>query len=97
MIACGAGPVCPADMSFVLFLRGFIGALVVFAVVTYVVTQSLWTTLINTAICAVVIQVGYFVAILAMIRRSPAPGKTPEPAHKESGPAPAKKDQQPVR
>jgi exopolysaccharide production repressor protein len=84
-------------MSFVLFLRGFIGALVVFAVVTYVVTQSLWTTLINTVICAVVIQVGYFVAILAMIRRQPAPGKAPETTHKEPAPAPAKKDQQPVR
>jgi exopolysaccharide production repressor protein len=84
-------------MSFVLFLRGFIGALAAFAVVTYVVTQSLWTTLINTAICAVIIQAGYFAAIVAMVRRSPESSKAAEPARKEPTPAPAKKDQQPVR
>jgi exopolysaccharide production repressor protein len=84
-------------MSFVLFLRGFLGALVVFAIVTYVVTQSLWTTLINTAICAVIIQTGYFLAVLAMVWRSPKHGKVNEPARKEPAPAPVKKDQQPVR
>lgn len=84
-------------MSFALFLRGFIGALVVFAVVTYIATQSWWTTLINTAICAVIIQVGYFVAVLAMIRRSPKPGTVTEPARNEPAPTAVKKDQQPVR
>ena len=54
-------------MSFLLFLRGLIGVLVVFAIATYAITQSAWTTFINTLICAVIIQVGYFIAILFMI------------------------------
>ncbi|THF55206.1 exopolysaccharide production repressor protein [Ollibium composti] len=84
-------------MPFVLFLRGFIGALVAFAIVTYVVTQSLWTTLIDTIICAVIIQAGYFLAVLAMIWWAPARGKASEPARKEPAPAAAKKDRQVVR
>ncbi len=83
-------------MSFALFLRGFIGVLVVFAVVTYVATQSLWTTLINTVICAVIVQVGYFVAVLAMIWRSPSRRKSTEPVRKKSAPVAAKKDRQVV-
>lgn len=84
-------------MSFVLFLRGFIGALVVFAIVTYVATQSLRTTLINTAICAVVIQAGYFVAVLAMIWLAPNRGAVREPARSEPAPATAKKDRHATR
>lgn len=83
-------------MSFVLFLRGFLGALVVFAVATYFVTHSLWTTLINTVICAIIIQVGYFVAVLAMIWRSDR-AKIGETARKEPASAAAEKDQQVMR
>ena len=83
-------------MSFILFLRGFLGVLVTFAVVTYLATHSLWTTLINTAICAVIIQVGYFVAVLAMIWRSDR-GKAGETARKEPVSAAAKKDRQVMR
>lgn len=83
-------------MSFVLFLRGFLGALVVFAVVTYLVTHSLWTTLINTVICAVVIQVGYFIAVLAMVWRSGS-SKVSETARKEPSPATGEKDRQVMR
>jgi exopolysaccharide production repressor protein len=57
-------------MSFLLFLRGLIGVLLVFAITTYVITQSLWTTLIQTVICAVLLQVGYFVAVLFLVWRS---------------------------
>lgn len=56
-------------MSFLLFLRGFIGVLVVFAIATYAVTQSPWTTVINTVICAVILQAGYFLAVLALVWR----------------------------
>ena len=84
-------------MSFLLFLRGFLGALAAFAVVTYIVTQSLWTTLIDTVICAVIIQVGYFVAVLAMIWRSPERGKVPEPDRKEPASTAVKKDRPAVR
>ncbi len=84
-----------ADMSFVLFLRGFIGALAVFAVVTYVATQSLLTTLIDTAVCAVIIQVGYFLAVLVMVRRSPQQSKAE--ARRQEPATAAKKDRQAAR
>jgi exopolysaccharide production repressor protein len=57
-------------MSFSLFLRGLLGVLVVFAIANYLITQSLWATFIQTVICAVIIQVGYFVAVLFMVWRS---------------------------
>ncbi|WP_157019521.1 exopolysaccharide production repressor protein [Mesorhizobium xinjiangense] len=57
-------------MSIPLFLRGFLAVLAVFALTTYIATQSLWTTLVQTLICAVLIQFGYFVAVLFMIWRS---------------------------
>ena len=57
-------------MSFVLFLRGLIGVLLVFAITTYVITQSLWTTFIQTLICAVLLQVGYFAAVLFLVWQS---------------------------
>lgn len=45
-------------------------ALVAFAVVTYISTGSLATTAIQTIICAVLIQVGYFLATLYLVRRT---------------------------
>lgn len=84
-------------MSFSLFLRGFLVAIAIFAVVTYILTQSFWTTAINTAICAVLIQIGYVVAVLWMVgrtrsapsgdahdQRTEAPGLDPS-APKEQG------------
>jgi exopolysaccharide production repressor protein len=51
-------------MSFLLFLRGLVGALLAFAIMTYVATGSLWTTFVQTVICAVLIQIGYFGAVI---------------------------------
>lgn len=59
-------------MSFLLFLRGLIGVLVAFAIASYAITQSAWTTFVQTLICAIIIQVGYFIAILFMVWRSSA-------------------------
>lgn len=56
-------------MSFLLFFRGMIATLVVFAIATFALTQSAWTTFVSTAICAVTIQVGYFAAILFIVWR----------------------------
>lgn len=67
-------------MSFVLFLRGFVGVLLVFAITTYVVTQSLWTTFIQTVICAVLVQIGYFAAVLFLVWRSAGRHKNEESA-----------------
>jgi exopolysaccharide production repressor protein len=55
-------------MSFLLFLRGLIGVL----------TQSLWTTFIQTVICAVLLQIGYFAAVLFLLWRSPGARKIEE-------------------
>ncbi|MBC8129331.1 MAG: exopolysaccharide production repressor protein [Rhizobiaceae bacterium] len=54
-------------MPFVLFLRGMMSTLLVFGVTTYVLSGSLWTTTWQTALCAVIIQVGYFIGILFMV------------------------------
>ncbi|MGH6760740.1 MAG: exopolysaccharide production repressor protein [Phyllobacterium sp.] len=59
-------------MTFPKFLAGFIGVLVAFAITTYAMTQSLWTTLVQTLICAVIIQVGYFSAVLFLVMREKA-------------------------
>jgi exopolysaccharide production repressor protein len=80
-------------MSFALFLRGFVIVLVVFAITTYVVTGSPWTTFIQTVICAVLIQIGYFVAVLFLVWRSP---KTQAEAPKSEANQGLPKEQQPA-
>jgi exopolysaccharide production repressor protein len=59
-------------MSFSLFLRGLVGVLLVFAVTTYLITGSAWTTFIQTVICAVLVQVGYVAAVMFLVWRSGA-------------------------
>ena len=44
-----------------------IGALAAFAVATYYLNGSLASSAIQTLICAVLIQVGYFVAVLFLV------------------------------
>lgn len=63
-------------MPFPLFFRGFVITLVVFAVASYAITHSISATIINTVICAVLVQVGYFAAVLLMVWRSGAPNKS---------------------
>lgn len=85
-------------MSFPLFLRGLFGVLLVFALTSYFLTQSLWTTFIQTVICAVLIQLGYFAAVLVMVwrgegRSSRDTGQADEPSSDKTeadGAAPAK-------
>jgi exopolysaccharide production repressor protein len=57
-------------MSFSLFLRGFIGVLLVFAVTTYLITGSWWSTVVETVAVAVLVQVGYFAVVLFLVWRS---------------------------
>jgi len=59
-------------MSFALFLRGLVGALLAFAVATYLITGSVWSTFVQTIICAVLVQVGYFACVLFLVWRSRA-------------------------
>jgi exopolysaccharide production repressor protein len=62
-------------MSFPLFLRGLVGALLVFALATYLITGSIWYTIVQTVICAVLVQIGYFAAVLFLVWRSGAAQK----------------------
>ena len=45
------------------------GVLIVFAVSAYLITDSLYSAFIQTLICAVLLQVGYFIGILYLVRR----------------------------
>lgn len=56
-------------MSFPFFLRGMLGVLLLFAITIYYNTQSWVSTLVQTVICAVILQAGYFIAVFALVRR----------------------------
>lgn len=49
-----------------------IGTLAVFAVAAYVMSGSFWTALTETILCAVILQVGYFIGIVYLVRREKA-------------------------
>ena len=57
-------------MSFLPFLRGLIIVLLAFAISTYLLTDSLWGTFVQTLICGILIQIGYFVAVMLLVWRS---------------------------
>lgn len=60
-----------------------ISALIVFAVATYALTGSLFGTLIQTLICAILLQVGYFAATLYLVWRA-ARDRKPTPSAAKS-------------
>jgi exopolysaccharide production repressor protein len=66
------------------FFLSMLFALVAFAVVTYLATGSFATTAIQTLVCAVLIQVGYFLTMLYLVRqeakarKSEADGSKPD-------------------
>ncbi|MFB9949557.1 exopolysaccharide production repressor protein [Rhizobium puerariae] len=45
------------------------GVLIAFAVSAYFMSGSFYTALIQTLICAVLLQVGYFIGVLYLVRR----------------------------
>jgi exopolysaccharide production repressor protein len=51
------------------FFVSMLFALVAFAVVTYFATGSIATTAIQTLVCAVLIQIGYFLTTLFLVSR----------------------------
>ncbi|HEV7249472.1 MAG TPA: exopolysaccharide production repressor protein [Shinella sp.] len=51
------------------FFLSMLLALVAFAVVTYLATGSFATTAIQTLVCAVLIQLGYFATMLYLVRQ----------------------------
>ncbi|PYE88798.1 exopolysaccharide production repressor protein [Phyllobacterium leguminum] len=59
-------------MRFPKFLIGMLGVLIAFAATTYAMTNSFWTTVTQTVVCAVLIQIGYFGAVLFLVMRENA-------------------------
>lgn len=57
-------------MSLPRFLVGMLSVLMVFAVSTYVATGSIGTVLVQTLICAVLLQLGYFLVVLFLVART---------------------------
>ncbi|WP_353818970.1 exopolysaccharide production repressor protein [Mesorhizobium sp.] len=53
-----------------LFLRGLIIVLLAFAISIYLLTASPWVTFVQTLICGILIQIGYFVAVMLLVWRS---------------------------
>ncbi|RWO63347.1 exopolysaccharide production repressor protein [Mesorhizobium sp.] len=41
-----------------------------FAISIYLLTGSLWGTFVQTLICGILIQIGYFVAVMLLVWRS---------------------------
>ena len=52
------------------FLLSMAVALAAFAIVTYIATGSFAMTALRTLLCAVLVQVGYFLALLYLTRRA---------------------------
>lgn len=53
-------------------LVSMFATLAVFAVAAYVMSGSFWTALGATVLCAVILQVGYFIGIVYLVRREKA-------------------------
>lgn len=52
-----------------------IGALVVFAIANYAMSGSVWSTFFQTLLCAVLLQVGYFIGVVFLIWKAARDGK----------------------
>lgn len=46
-----------------------VGVLLTFAVASYWMSGSFWTVLFQTALCAIILQIGYFIGVLYLVRR----------------------------
>jgi exopolysaccharide production repressor protein len=82
-------------MSFSFFLRGLVGVLLIFAITTYLITGSAWTTFIDTVIVAVLVQVGYFAAVMFLVWRQSA-AKSSETAAQSEAAQGLAKDEKPA-
>ncbi|MDI6838998.1 MAG: exopolysaccharide production repressor protein, partial [Rhizobiaceae bacterium] len=51
-------------------MMSMVAVLIVFGLVTYGLTGSVTTTLVQTAVSAVLLQVGYFLAVLFMVAKA---------------------------
>ncbi len=63
------------------------GALIAFAISTYLLTGSFYTTLVQTLICAVLVQVGYFCAVLFLVWKAKRAERSAAVQNSASSPA----------
>lgn len=83
-------------MSLPLFLRGLVVVLIAFAVATYLITGSAWTTFIDTVIVAVLLQIGYFAVVLFLVWRTPHTPQADRSAARREAAQGAAAEQQPA-
>jgi TRAP-type uncharacterized transport system fused permease subunit len=43
--------------------------LAIFAIATYIINGSLWSAFVETVLCAIILQVGYFAGVVILARR----------------------------
>jgi|EndMetStandDraft_3_1072993.scaffolds.fasta_scaffold873647_1 exopolysaccharide production repressor protein len=65
-------------------------ALLVFAVATYLIHGSFLTTFVQTLICLVIIQVGYFIGVLVLVAKEKRQMRATLNFQKEATPLPEK-------
>jgi exopolysaccharide production repressor protein len=65
-------------------------ALLVFAITTYFIYGSLYTSFIQTLICLVIIQVGYFIGVLILVAKENRQMRATLSFQKDITPAPEK-------
>jgi exopolysaccharide production repressor protein len=84
-------------MSLPVFLRGLVIVLVAFAIATYAITGSVWTTFVDTVICAVLVQVAYFAVVLFMVWRTPTVSQPERGGTRREAGQGASTEEQPAR
>ena len=76
------------------FILGLVIVIAIVSLWSYVDAAGWGTILLRAVICAVILQVGYFLAVLAMVMLSPRPSgaKSPAKSPLEAAPAPQADD-----
>ncbi len=62
--ACAFATDGETEMRLPRFVLGMLAALLAFALATYALTGAFWTTVLQTLVCAVLIQAGYFAVVV---------------------------------
>lgn len=69
------------------FFVSMMCALLVFAIATYIIHGSFYTAFLQTVLCLVIIQVGYFIGVLLMVAKEQKRMQQKYGFSKEAGPS----------
>jgi len=78
------------------FVLGMLGVLLAFALITFYLSGAFWTTVLQTLVCAVLIQAGYFMVVLFLVSRNKAPQNDRAPLRERAEAAAEKPDGEPA-